>query len=115
MVRSPTRKGPHLAQSTPTPPAAASATAPGGDVFARLRAQAEDRLRPFRQGPVTPLAAYTLEKELKAVFDEAARALLQQEFNRLEPEDKPQADPKVGYQGQTYRINKRTKAEVATS
>jgi len=80
-----------------------------------LRVQAEERLRQFQQGPPTPRAAYTLEKDLKAVFDEAARALLQQAFNRLEPPDKRQAAAKVRYQGQTYRINKQTPAEVATS
>jgi len=104
-----------MAQSTPTPPTAASATAPGGDPFAQLRTQAEHCLRQFRQGPPTPLAAYTLEQQLKAAFDEAARALLEQEFNRCEPPEKSQAEPKVRYQGQTYRINKKTRAEVATS
>ena len=103
-----------MAKSTATPLTPAREPDPG-DVFARLRQQAEERLRHFRQGPPTPLAAYTLEKELKAVCDEAARALLQQEFNRLEPDDRSQAAPKVRYQGQTYRINKKTKAEVATS
>src|SRR4051812_5262128 len=103
-----------MAKSTATPAPAATAAAPS-DVFAQLRAQAEDRLRRFQEGTPTPLATYTLEKELKAVFDEAARALLQHEFNRLEPEDKRQAAPKVRFRGQTYRINKKTKAQVATS
>ena len=104
-----------MAQSTPTPPAAASTSAPGGDPCAQLRTRADECLRQFRQGPPTPLAAYTLEQQLKAVFAEAARALLEQEFNRCEPQDKSQAQPKVRYQGQSYRINKRTRAEVATS
>src|SRR3954447_22393364 len=103
-----------MAKSTATPAPAATAAAPS-DVFAQLRARAEDRLRRFQEGTPTPLATYTLEKELKAVFDEAARALLQHEFNRLEPEDKRQAAAKVRFRGQTYRINKKTKAEVATS
>src|SRR3954454_22549056 len=103
-----------MAQSIAPPAPAATATAPG-DPFVRLRVQAEERLRQFQQGPPTPRAAYTLEKDLKAVFDEAARALLQQAFNRLEPPDKRQAAAKVRYQGQTYRINKQTPAEVATS
>jgi hypothetical protein len=104
-----------MAQSTATPPTAASVPAPDSDPFARLRQQVEARLDRFGQGPVTPLAAYTLEKELKALFDEAARALLEQAFNRLEPQDRAQAAAQVRYQGQTYRINKRTPAEVATS
>jgi hypothetical protein len=97
-----------------TPAPAATEAAPS-DVFARLREQAEERLRQFRHSPPTPAAAYALEKELKAVFDGAARALLQQAFNRLEPDDKSQAGAKVRYRGQTYRINKKTKAQVATS
>ena len=104
-----------MAQSTAAPPIAASEPAPGSDPFARLRQQVEERLHRFGQGPVTPLAAYALEKELKALFDEAARALLEQAFNRLEPEDKAQAAARVRYQGQTYRINKKTPAQVATS
>ena len=103
-----------MAQSNSTPHAPASTSAPG-DPFAQLRTQAEQRLQQFRQGPPTPLAAYTLEQQLKAVFDEAARALLEQEFNRCEPQEKSLAEPKVRYQGQTYRINKRTRAQVATS
>src|SRR5438046_3088393 len=103
-----------MAQSTGTPAPVASAAAPS-DVFAQLRQQAEERLRQFQQGPPTPQAAYTLEKELKAVFDDAARVLLQQEFNRLEPADTHQAAPKIRYHGQTYRRNKKTKAEIATS
>jgi hypothetical protein len=104
-----------MAQSTATPATPTSEPAPSSDPWARLRQQAEERLRHFRQGPVTPLAAYTLEQELKAVFAEAARALLEQAFNRLEPADKTQAAAQVRYQGQTYRINKKTPAEVATS
>jgi hypothetical protein len=104
-----------MAQSTATPALVASATGPSGDVFATLRAHVEERLRQFRAGPPTPQAAYTLEKELKAALDEAARALLQQAFNSLEPEQRHRAAPKVRYQGQTYRLNKRTQATIATS
>src|SRR5215204_366285 len=95
-----------MAQSTAVPAPPASAAAPD-DVFARLRAGAEERLRQFQQGAVTPLAAYTLEKELQALFDEAARALLQQTFERLEPVDQAAADAKVRYRGQTYRRSRR--------
>ncbi len=104
-----------MPQSTPTPAPTASQPAPRTDPFDRLHAQVEACLQRFRHGPVTPLATYTLEKELKAAFDEAARALLEQAFNHLEPDDRAQADPKVRYQGQAYRVNKKTKAEVATS
>src|SRR5437016_2934565 len=103
-----------MTKSMVTPTPAAREAAPS-DAFARLREQAEERLRQFRHSTPTPAAAYALEKELKAVFDGAARAVLQQAFNRLEPDDKSQAAAKVRYRGQTYRINKKTKAQVATS
>src|SRR5205085_9790573 len=94
----------------------APATAPApADPLQRLRQQAEDCLRHFRQGPPTPRAAYDLEKGLRAACDEAARALLEQGFNRAEPDDKAQVPPKVRYRGQSYRLNKKTPAQVATS
>jgi hypothetical protein len=103
-----------MAQSMAAAATAARATAPD-DVFARLRARAGERLRQFREGAVTPRAAYALEKELRAAFEEAARALVEQTFNGLEPVDKAEAAAKVRYHKQTYRVNKRTPAEVATS
>jgi hypothetical protein len=93
---------------------AVPAAAAPDDVFAHLRARVGERLRQFHEGPVTPLATYTLEKELKAAFDEAARGLLQQALNRLESADRAAADAGVRYRGQAYRRNKRTPAQVAT-
>src|SRR5207302_11121504 len=87
----------------------------GEAIFARLRGQVEERVRQFEQAPPTPAAAYTLEKELRACLDEAGRALLEETFNRLEPAERSQAVPKVRYHRQTYRINKRTPAAVATA
>jgi hypothetical protein len=102
-----------MAKSIP-PQAPAARQETTADVFDRLRTQTEERLRQFRAGPVTPLAAYALEKDLQASLDAAGRDLLQQEFNRLEPAAKDQAAAKVRYRGQTYRRNKKTKAQVAT-
>jgi hypothetical protein len=103
-----------MAQSTATPLPPASE--PGLDnVMAHLREQLEECCQQFRQAGPTPLTAHTLEQQLKAVFAEAARALLEQEFNRLEADDKSQAAPKVRYRRQTYRLNKKTKAQIATS
>jgi len=96
-------------------PAAAARAATPDDVFARLRARVEERLRRFQEGAVTPAATYTLEKELRAALDEAGRTLLEQTFNGLEPVDKGAAAARVRYQKQSYRLNKRTPAEVATS
>jgi hypothetical protein len=103
-----------MAQSM-APPAAAARGMAADDVLAQLRTRVAERLRQFEESPPTPTAAYTLEKELQAAFDEAGRALLAELFNRREPAAKDQAAPRVRYHKETYRINKRTPAEVATS
>jgi hypothetical protein len=103
-----------MSQSTAAPaPAARAAACP--NVWARLRAQVEERLRQFQDSGVTPLALYTLEKELQGAFDEAARALLERTLNGLEPVAKDSVAARVRYHKQRYRVNKRTKAAVATS
>jgi hypothetical protein len=83
--------------------------------LAQLRTRVEELQRRFEASPATPAAAYTLEKELQAAFDEAGRSFLEDTFNRREPAAKDQAAPRVRYHKQTYRINKRTPAAVATS
>ncbi len=92
-----------------------SPSAQGADVFERLRQRVQQRQGQFREGPITPLACYELEKELQAALAEVGRELLQEEFNRVESADKQQAAAKVRYQKETYRINKRTPATIATS
>src|SRR5690242_4013189 len=97
------------------PPAAAAREAGAGDVWAQLRTRVEERLRQFEEAPPTPAAVYALEQELRTAFDAAGRALLEEAFHRHEPAARDQAAPKVRYHKQTYRLNKRTKAAVATS
>ena len=103
-----------MAQSTAGPAPAASPAA-SDDPLARLRARVEERLQQFQAGAVTPAATYALEQDLHAAFDAAGRAVLEQALNGLEPLRAAEADPKVRYHRQTYRRNKRTKAEVATT
>jgi hypothetical protein len=103
-----------MAQSM-APPAAAAREVVADDVFVQLRRRVEELQRRFEADPPTPAAASTLETELKAALDEAGRSLLEETFNRREPAARDQAVPKVRYHKQTYRINKRTKAAVATS
>src|SRR4051794_10443769 len=104
-----------MAQSTAPATTPAREPAPSSELLGRLRQQAEECVRRLRRGPVTPWTTYTLEQELRAVFTEAARALLEQTLGGLESHAPQQAAPKVRYQGQTYRRNKRTKALLATS
>jgi len=103
-----------MAQSMAPPAGAARATA-AGDLWTQLRAQVEGRLRQFEAGPPTPADAYGLEKDLRAAFDAAGRALLEEAFHCREPAARDRAAPKVRYHKQTYRLNKRTPAAVATS
>lgn len=103
-----------MAQSMPSTAAAAREMV-SADLFTQLRTRVEKCQRRFEARPPTPAAAYALETELKAAFDEAGRSLLEETFNRREPAAKDQVVPRVRYHKQTYRRNKRTKAEVATS
>jgi hypothetical protein len=96
-------------------PAAAARELGSGDLFTQLRTRVEELQKRFAASPPTPAAAYTLETELKAAFDEAGRFLLEETFNRCEPAAKEQAVPRVRYHKQTYRRNKWTPAAVATS
>jgi hypothetical protein len=104
-----------MAKSIRTAVATAREETPGPDVFDRLRQRVQERLQQFHAQSLTPLSCYELEKELKAALDEAGQKLLQEELGRLEPTDKQQVAPKVRYHKETYRINKRTKATIATS
>jgi hypothetical protein len=104
-----------MAKHSPGTAGAAREEAPSGDVFDRLRQRVQERVRQFRQGPITPLSSYECEKDLKALFDAAGRESLEHAFQRLEPDDKQQQAPRLRYRQQRYRINKRTPATIATS
>jgi hypothetical protein len=97
------------------PPATAARETAAGDVWGQLRTRVVEALRQFETGPPTPGAVYGLEKELRAAFDAAGRALLAEAFHSRETAARDQATPKIRYHRATYRLNKRTKAEVATS
>jgi hypothetical protein len=103
-----------MAQSMARPAAPARDTATT-DVWEQLRTRIEHLLRQFQASPPSPAAGYALEKELRTALDAAGRALSEEAFHRHEPAARDQAAPKVRYRKQTYRLNKRTKAEVATS
>src|SRR5712692_5069158 len=68
----------------------------------------------FRQEPMTPQSMLAFENELRKAADEVLREVLEQELNRLEPDDKQQMPVKVRYHKETYRINKKTPTQVAT-
>ncbi len=94
---------------------AASAETSGLDIFERLQQRVQELQQQFRDQPVTPAATYQLEKDLKAALDEAGREILEDQLNQVEPAEKQQAPAKVRFHKTTFRINKRTKATIATS
>jgi hypothetical protein len=104
-----------MAKSTRTNVVTAREESSSPDIFERLQQQVQELLQKFQDQPVTPVATYQLEKDLKTVLDQAGREILEEELNDVEPADKQQAAPKVRYHKATYRINKRTKATIATS
>lgn len=84
------------------------------DPLDELTKRVEEAVQRFRGEPVTPRSFLELENKLAALADDACRQVLEQEANRLEPDDKGDMPAKVRYQKETYRINKKTPAQVAS-
>lgn len=84
------------------------------DPLAKLNTRVDKIVRHFHSAPVTPQRFLQLENALHAAATEACRHILEAEANRLEPEDKRATPPKVRYQKETYRINKKTPAQIAS-
>jgi hypothetical protein len=80
------------------------------DEFSKRLDEAVERFR----NEVTPQQFLDLENALKAAADSVCRQVLEREANRLEPNDKGALPGKVRYHHETYRINKKTPASIAT-
>jgi hypothetical protein len=104
-----------MAKSTRTTVTTAREVLPGPDVFDRLRQRVQEYQHKFHARSATPPSCYDFEKELKTALDEAGRELMEEALGCLESADKKQAAPRVRYHKETFRINKRTKATIATS
>ena len=105
------------ARATASGIAASAETAASGvprDPWQQLQQRVEECREKFRQRPVTSVSMFAFENELKALADDACRQFLEQELNRLEPDDKKEMPNKVRFQKDTYRINKKSKARIAT-
>jgi hypothetical protein len=63
---------------------------------------------------VTPQRFLELENALHSAAADTCRQVLEREVNRLEPEDKHAMPGTVRYRKETYRINKKTPARIAT-
>jgi hypothetical protein len=68
----------------------------------------------FRNEPVTPQRFLELEQALRAVTDELCRQVLEQEANRLESDERAALPARIRWGKETYRINKKTPARIAT-
>ena len=84
------------------------------DPVEELRQRVEETVQSFRSEPVTPGSFLELENALYALMNEACRQVLEREANRLEADDKKALPSKVRYHKETYRINKKTPAHIAT-
>lgn len=91
----------------------ATAATPG-DPLDELKERVEETVQRFQGAPVTPQRFLELENELQAAADEACRQVLEREANRLESDDQSAVPSKVHYHQETYRINKKTPASIAT-
>ena len=104
-----------MGKLTRTDVVAASEETSGPDIFERLQQRVQEIRRKFRNHLVNPAGTYQLEKDLKAALDEAGREILEDQLNQVEPAEKQSAAAKVRFHKATFRINKRTKATIATS
>jgi hypothetical protein len=68
----------------------------------------------FRSEPLTPQRFLDLENALHAAAAEVCRQVVEREANRWEAEDKQAVPSKVRYHKETYRLNKKTPARIAT-
>jgi hypothetical protein len=73
-----------------------------------------DVVQRFRSEAVTPQRFLELENALQAAAAETCRQVLQREANRLESDDRRVLPGKVRFRKETYRINKKTPARIAT-
>jgi hypothetical protein len=93
----------------------ASATvAPPGEPLDALKTSVQEAVQRFASESVTPRSFLELENALQAAAAQACRKILEQEANRLEPDDKGALPSKVRYHKEVYRINKKTPAKIAT-
>jgi hypothetical protein len=103
-----------VVKRTRSPLLPTSAIATPDEPLDGLKERVEECVRRFRTAPVTPQRFLNLENELHAAAEDACRQILEREANRLEPEDKGALSGRVRYHRETYRINKKTPAHIAT-
>jgi hypothetical protein len=106
-----------LVQNTLGPIASARATttvADASEPIDAFRDSVAEIVENFRTGPVTPQRFLELENSLHAAALEACRRVLEREANGAEADDKRAQSGRISFRKQTFRINKKTPATIAT-
>lgn len=68
----------------------------------------------FRKQPVTPEGTFVFEQKVAEIYREAGRALLEQEYNRIEPEQKQDCPVRLRYRGQEYKRRPKSRNQIGT-
>ncbi len=100
---------------TQRPVAATSAVPAAVDEPAdALRKCLDEIVERFREGPVTAQRFMELENSLHDATQEFCRGVVEHEANRLEGNDRREVPAKIRYRKETYRVNKKTPARIAS-
>jgi hypothetical protein len=94
--------------------AIATAVATSSELLDEFKKAIDAAVQRFHSEPITPQRLLELENGLEAEAGELCRRVLEREVNRLEPDDRQALPNKVRFHKETYRINKKTPACIAT-
>lgn len=104
-----------VVKHTPRSAAPTSATAPAADEpVDAFRQQVDDIVARFRAESVTPQRFLEFENALHAAATATCRRVVEREANRLEDDDRRALPGRIRYRKETFRINKKTPATIAT-
>src|SRR5262245_2147082 len=92
----------------------AIAAAEASDALDELKKRVLEIVQRFEGASVTPRTVLDLENALQAAAQEMCRQVLEGTLNRLEADDKASLPSRVRYRKETYRINKKTPAQIAS-
>jgi hypothetical protein len=96
-----------VAPTSATPPAAA-------EPLGAFRTRLDEIVGRLRAEPVTPQRFLEFENALHAAAVDTCRCVVEREANRLEGNDRRAVPGTVRYRKETYRVNKKTPARIAT-
>lgn len=79
-----------------------------------LAAALQREVTDFRQQPVTPQRTFAFEQKVAEIYREAGRALLEQEYNGIEPERWHDCPVRLRYDGQEYKRRPKSRNTIGT-